>query len=80
MQNRYAIRSSRVVTPTGETSAAIVIVNGLISEVTNHDNLPNDVEVVDFGDLVISPGIVDAQSGKDLKRQPLPRLLEVSPR
>jgi len=42
----FAIRSSRVVTPTGETSAAIVIKDSL--------------DVIDFGDLVISPGIVDA--------------------
>ena len=56
----FAIRSSRVVTPTGERSAAIIIEDGLIAEVTNHDNVAADIEVIDCGDLTISPGIVDA--------------------
>ena len=58
--NGFAIRSSRVVTPTGERSAAIIIEDGLIAEVTDHHELPDNIDVIDFGDSVISPGIVDA--------------------
>lgn len=58
--NGFAIRSSRVVTPTGERSAAIIIEDGLIAEVTDHHELPDNMDVIDFGDSVISPGIVDA--------------------
>ena len=60
--NGFAIRSSRVITPTGERSAAIIIDNGLIAEVTDHHELPDNMDVIDFGDSVISPGIVDALS------------------
>ncbi len=60
MRNRFAIRSSRVITPEGERRATIVIENGKFSEVTTGDCLPANMEVVDFEDLVISPGVVDA--------------------
>ncbi len=60
MRNRFAISSSRVVTSKGERSAAIVIEYGLIADVTSPDSLPADLEAIDFGDLVISPGVVDA--------------------
>ena len=56
----FAIRSARVITPTGERSAAIVIEDGLIADVISHQELPDNIEVIDFGDSVISPGIVDA--------------------
>lgn len=59
MQNRFAIRSTRVVTSSGETPATIIIENGVIAEVIEHDAAPANLEIRDFGDLVISPGIVD---------------------
>lgn len=59
-KKRFAIRSSRVVTPTGERSAAIIIDNGMIVGVTSHHELPDDLDVIDCGDSVISPGVVDA--------------------
>jgi len=59
-QSTFAISSSRVVTPVGEVDAAIVIENEAIREVVARSNLPSTVPVEDFGDLVISPGIVDA--------------------
>ena len=66
------IRSSRVVLPDGERAAAIAIANGVIARVTDLRPTPNlrpsgalgtevggGTEVQDFGDLVVSPGIVD---------------------
>ena len=59
MQNRFAIRSTRVVTPSGERPATIIIDGGVIAEVAEHSASPDDLEVRDFSDLVISPGVID---------------------
>ena len=56
----FAIKSSRVVTPDGEISAAIVVADGKISQIVTADQLPSGVPCNDLGDLVVSPGLVDA--------------------
>ena len=56
----FAIKSSRVVTPTGEIEASIVIENGTITQIVDDDHLPNDISCTAYGDLVISPGLIDA--------------------
>ena len=52
------LRSSRVVVPEGVRPASIQIENGVISRVGDHGEA-NGGEVVDVGDLIVSPGIVD---------------------
>jgi allantoinase len=56
----FAIASSRVVTCRGEVAAAIVIEHGIIRDVCDRAELPAEIPVTDFGDLVVSPGVVDA--------------------
>jgi allantoinase len=53
------VRSRRVVLPDGVRPAAIHVWNGRILHVAPHDDVPTYGEVVDAGDLVVSPGIVD---------------------
>jgi len=48
------VRSSRVVLPAGERSACIHIDNGRIADIDNSSSAD-----VDFGEAVVSPGIVD---------------------
>ncbi len=57
---RFAIASSRVVTPDGEVKAAIVIEDGKIVDVIDRDSVPPEIPLTDFGGLVISPGVIDA--------------------
>ena len=56
----FAIKSNRVVTPKGEFPAAIIIGAGKIESVVSPDELPSEIPCEDFGDWVISPGIIDA--------------------
>ncbi|MFK7766621.1 MAG: allantoinase AllB [Mariniblastus sp.] len=61
--NKHAISSRRVVTPDGEIAAMIVIVDGKIESVQPHNVADPDLAkfpIRDFGELVISPGIVDS--------------------
>ena len=53
------IRGQRVVLPDGERPASLHIENGTIAAVAGYDDLPAGAELVEAGDLVISPGIVD---------------------
>ena len=57
---RFALFSSRVVTPAGVRPAAIVIDGGRIAAVVNREAAPAGMPVEDLGNLVISPGLVDA--------------------
>jgi allantoinase len=55
------IRGRRVVTPDGERPAAIHIENRTITRVSRYDDVDVEgAEVVDGGDLVIAPGLVDS--------------------
>ena len=56
------VRGRRIVFHGAERPATLHIVDGRIAAVRSIDDLPapgSPVEVVDAGDLVVSPGIVD---------------------
>lgn len=53
------VRSTRVVTPQGESAAAIHIRGGKIARVAAWSDVPAGAVLDDFGDLAILPGIVD---------------------
>jgi allantoinase len=53
------IRSSRVVTPDGIMPAAIHVLGTIITGVGAWDEVPEHTAVVEAGDLMIMPGIVD---------------------
>jgi allantoinase len=55
----FVVRSSRVVLSDGERPAAIAIDNGVISRVTAYEDVAVRDEVVEAGDLVVLPGLVD---------------------
>jgi len=54
------IRSTRVVTPESIGPAAVHIRNRAIHAVAGWDDVPADAELVDAGDAVVMPGLVDA--------------------
>ena len=54
------VRGRRVVVPGGEVPASIHIEGGRIVSVSGVDDVPAGANVVDCGDLIISPGIVDS--------------------
>ena len=53
------IRSTRVVLPEGVRPASVHIADGRIVRVLDHDETTGVREIVDLGDLVVSPGLVD---------------------
>ncbi len=55
-----ALQSRRVATPQGVRAATIWIQDGLIERVAPYDIAPRGGEVVDYGDMIISPGVIDA--------------------
>lgn len=59
-QRRFALASSRVVTPEEVRAAAVIIDGGRIEAVLRREDVPAGVPVEDMGDLVISPGVIDA--------------------
>lgn len=60
MTLRFAIQSSRVLTPQGVRPAAVVIAGETINAVVSPTNRPSNVNTINFGDLVVSPGIIDS--------------------
>ena len=54
-----AIRSRRVVLPDGISAASVHITDGKIARIADWDDVRND-ELLDAGDSVVMPGIVDA--------------------
>ena len=58
--SRHIIRSRRVVTPSGVRSAAVHFENGNILNVGEWADVPDDANLVDAGNLVVTPGIVDS--------------------
>lgn len=52
-----AIKSNRVITPAGVKSAVVLVQNGKIIDVVKE--APTDIPVIDAGDDVVMPGIVD---------------------
>jgi allantoinase len=56
---RWVLRSSRVVTPAGVREAAVRIKGGKIEGVGPPDQIDGAHAVVDVGDLLVMPGLVD---------------------
>src|SRR4030081_196574 len=54
------VRGRRVVLPGGERPASVHIEGGLIVSIGDQDETPAGAEIVECGDLVVSPGIVDS--------------------
>ena len=53
------VRGRRIVLPDGERPASIHIDGGRITEVDRVADTPSGAEVIDVGDLIVSPGVVD---------------------
>jgi allantoinase len=53
------IRGTRVVTPDGVRPAAIHVADGRIARVTSFDDVPRGAELLDAGESVVFPGLVD---------------------
>jgi allantoinase len=57
--NRVAIRSNRIVTPSGIKKGTVLIAGEVISAVVAFSDIPSDYFLDDVGDLVVMPGLVD---------------------
>lgn len=57
--SRHALRSRRVVTPEGVVDGVVVITHDKIEAVYPVSQAPTDVPMLDVGDAVIMPGLVD---------------------
>src|SRR4249919_1074955 len=53
-------RSKRVLTPEGERPAAIRVRDGVVVSVDDHAAVAGSADLLDFGDAVLMPGVVDA--------------------
>ena len=53
------IRGARVVTPTGVQPASVHVRDGRIARVAGWDDIPESPAVVDAGDALVMPGVVD---------------------
>jgi allantoinase len=53
------VRGTRVVTPEGVRAAAIHVADGRIARVANFDDVPRGVELVEAGEALVFPGLVD---------------------
>lgn len=57
---KFAIVSSRVVTGGSTIPAAVVVQDDTIIDVVDSADLPDGIRIEDVGDLVVSPGLIDA--------------------
>ncbi len=57
-----AFRSRRVVTPNGIRAAGLLVRDGKFAAVVDFDQIPAEVEVCDFEECAILPGLVDAHT------------------
>ncbi len=53
------VRSARVVTPEGVRPASLAVAGGRITAVGGREDPPGGARVLDFGDSVVMPGVVD---------------------
>ena len=53
------VRGTRVIIPEGERAAAVHVRSGVITALTEFNNVPAGVAIHEAGDLVVMPGIVD---------------------
>jgi allantoinase len=58
-KSALAFRSTRVVTPEGLRPAAVLVKAGKIVQVTDWGSVPASVQLRDYGDYVLMPGLVD---------------------
>lgn len=64
----YWIYSRRIVTPEGVISGAVEVKGGIIASVATAENLPGSMpggHVVDYGDAVVMPGLIDVHAHLD---------------
>ena len=54
------IRGQRVITPEGDGPAAVHVAGGRIAEVTEFEDVPEGCPVVEAGEAVVMPGLVDS--------------------
>ena len=54
------IRGQRVVTPEGDGPAAVHVRGGRVEEVTEFDEVPDGCQLIEAGDAVVLPGLVDS--------------------
>jgi allantoinase len=59
MRADLVVRSSRMLTSSGLTPAALYILGGRIARLASHDDCPPGVPLDDAGELVVMPGLVD---------------------
>ena len=57
--NDLAIRSRRIITPAGIIDAVVLIKDGLITEITTESSHIPAAEIIDVGDKVLMPGVID---------------------
>ena len=62
MSGDKVLRSTRVVTPSGVREAAVVILGGKVAQVVAFQDAPSGMRVVDVGDKVVMPGVVDCHA------------------
>ncbi len=53
------IRGKRVITPVGERPQAIHVAGGIIAAVTDYDDVPLGIPLLEAGELCVLPGLVD---------------------
>jgi allantoinase len=56
----YVIRARRAILPEGERAASVLVQDGRIARIGAYDDLPAGADVVDVGDHVLLPGLVDS--------------------
>ncbi|KAI4371068.1 hypothetical protein MLD38_019342 [Melastoma candidum] len=67
-RSRYWIKSDQIVTPGGIVAGAVEVKDGLIVSVVEAEDWtgsPNRAEVIDFGEAVVMPGLIDAHAHLD---------------
>lgn len=61
----YWIYSRRIVTPQGVINGAVEVRGGIIASVVEGKNLSGSIPVVDYGDAVLMPGLIDVHAHLD---------------
>ncbi len=56
----FVLRSQRVVMPDGVGPASVHVSAGRVVDVTRYEAIPSDVALLDAGELLVSPGVVDS--------------------
>src|SRR6185437_13832180 len=59
-KNKFGIYGKRVLTPQGVQEGVVVVENGTISGVMPRGDVPSGIEIIDAGNHVVMPGLVDS--------------------